>query len=83
MGKFFKEDVQLTLMRKIDKYVSDVSASGRDECCSIAESMIDEIQQIAMPNRMAVSSESVKHMDSLKRKVIQQIRHARRIAMAD
>ena len=70
-------------MRKIDKCVSDVSASGADECCSIAESMIDEIQQIAMPKGIAFSSKSVKHMDSLKRKIIQHIRDARKIAIVD
>lgn len=73
----------MVLMRKIDKHVSDASAPGADECCSIAESMIDEIQQIATPKRMAVSSGSVKHMDSLKRKIIQQIRDVRKISIVD
>lgn len=53
---------------------------GIDECCSIAESMIDEIHLIAIPETSAVPA-SGRHKGSLKRKLLRQIRQARKMAM--
>jgi len=54
---------------------------GMDECCSIAESMIEEIHQIALPERCIVSFANGRLRDSLKEKLLRQIRGARKIAM--
>lgn len=54
---------------------------GMDECCSIAESMIEEIHQIALPERCIVSFANGRLRDSLKEKLLRQIREARKIAM--
>ncbi len=54
---------------------------GMDECCSIAESMIEEIHQIAMPEYTMVSSANRRHRGSLKEKLLRQIRAARRVAL--
>jgi len=54
---------------------------GMDECCSIAESMIEEIHQIAMPEYTLASSANRRHRGSLKEKLLRQIRAARRVAL--
>jgi hypothetical protein len=53
---------------------------GIDECCSIAESMIDEIHQIVLPES-AIIPTSGRHKGSLKRMLLRQIRQARKMAM--
>ena len=53
---------------------------GIDECCSIAESMIDEIHHIAMQEKAAIPTSSG-HKGSLKEKLLRQIRQARKMAM--
>jgi hypothetical protein len=77
--KFFNEDVQLVLMKEMVKE-NHASNHGIDECCSIAESMIDEIHHIAIQEKAAISSRSG-HKGSLKEKLLRQIRLARKIAM--
>ena len=54
---------------------------GMDECCSIAESMIEEIHQIAAAERSIATFANGKHKNSLKNKLIRQIREARKMAM--
>ena len=68
-------------MKKINKDPSDGSNQGTDECCLIAESIIDELHQIAIPGKMAIPSGGGRHRGSLKKKIMQQIRNARRFAM--
>jgi hypothetical protein len=53
---------------------------GIDECCSIAESMIDEIHHIAIQEKAAIPA-SGGHKGSLKEKLLRQIRQARKMAM--
>ena len=53
---------------------------GTDECCSIAESMIDEIHHIAIQETASRPSR-VGHQGSLKEKLLRQIRQARKMAM--
>ena len=68
-------------MTKIDKDGRDRSGRGTDECCLIAESMIDELHQITISERIATPSDSGRNKVSFKRKIMQQIRNARRFAM--
>ncbi len=55
---------------------------GSDECCSIAESMIEEIHLITVQEKKDFSSGSRRHKGSLKRMLMRQIRQARKLAMA-
>lgn len=68
-------------MTKMDKDGQDGSARGTDECCLIAESMIDELHQITISDRLATPSGGGRNRVSFKRKIMQQIRNARRFAM--
>jgi UDP-N-acetylmuramyl pentapeptide synthase len=54
---------------------------GMDECCSIAESMIEEIHQIALPECSIVHSVDERHMGSFRKLLLRQIRAARKVAM--
>ena len=67
-------------MTKMDKDGRDGSGRGTDECCLIAESMIDELHQITISERIATPSDSGRNKVSFKRKIMQQIRNARRFA---
>ena len=67
-------------MTKMDKDGRDRSAWGTDECCLIAESMIDELHQITISERMATPSGGGRNRVSFKRRIMQQIRNARRLA---
>jgi hypothetical protein len=53
---------------------------GMDECCNIAESMIDEIHQIVIPENVILPT-SGRHKGSLKKMLLRQIRQARKMAM--
>lgn len=77
--KFFNEELQFIHMKEIAKENHTLN-HGIDECCSIAESMIDEIHQIGIPES-AVMPASGRHKGSLKKKLLRQIRQARRMAM--
>lgn len=57
------------------------SDQGTDECNSIAESMIEEINQIALPNMPARSTLGGRHKGSFRKRLIRQIREARKLAM--
>lgn len=54
---------------------------GPDECCSIAESMIEEIQLITIHEGKEPSG-SRRHKGSLKRMLMRQIRQARKLTVA-
>ena len=56
------------------------SNHGIDECCSIAESMIDDIHHIAIQEKASRPSRGG-HQGSLKEKLLRQIRQARKMAM--
>jgi len=68
-------------MKKMSEDCSKSSNQGTDECCLIAESMIDELHQIAVPERISIPSGGGRHKGSFKRKIMQQIKNARRFAM--
>ncbi len=65
-------------MKKIVKAEHDFRDLGEDECCSIAESMIEEIHQISLLERPTHAFE--RHKGSLKRTLLRHIRQARRVA---
>ena len=52
-----------------------------DECCSIAESMIEEINQITLPERSAGLFSGTARRGSFRKRLIRQIREARKLAM--
>jgi len=54
---------------------------GMDECCNIAESMIEEIHQIALPGFSMSASANGRHKGSLKERLLRQIKAARKVAM--
>jgi hypothetical protein len=68
-------------MKQIINDYRVASDRGADECYSIAESMIEEINQIALPKRPATSSLGGKNKGSLRKRLIRQIREARKLAM--
>ncbi len=53
---------------------------GIDECGNIAESMIDDIHQIVIPESTIMPT-SGRHKGSLKKMLLRQIRQARKMAM--
>jgi hypothetical protein len=55
---------------------------GADECCSIAESMMEEIHLLATHEKEDPSSGSGRQKGSLKRMLMRQIKQARKLAMA-
>jgi len=68
-------------MKKVVKDNRFALDRGMDECCNIAESMIEEINQIALPEFSIATSANRRHKDSLKEKLLRQIRAARKVAM--
>ena len=54
---------------------------GTDECCSIAESMIEEINQRTLPKSAIVPSFGARHKGSFRKRLLHQIREARKLAM--
>lgn len=63
-----------------DSRNSAADRSG-DECCRIAESMIEEIHQIALPEKPGIiSSSSGKSIGSFRKKLLRQLRAARKLA---
>ena len=54
---------------------------GMDECCNIAESMIEEINMIALPEFSSAPSANKRHKGSLRDRLLRQIRAARKVAM--
>jgi hypothetical protein len=68
-------------MEKIVKRNCTTLDHGINECCNIAESMIEEIHQIVILKSDAIPSSNGKHKGSLKKKLLRQIRQARKMAM--
>ncbi len=79
--KFFNEDEISVRMKEVIKDDGYTPDRGMDECCNIAESMIEEIHQIAMPGFSIATSASRRHKGSLKERLLRQIRAARKVAM--
>ncbi len=52
-----------------------------DECCSLTESMMEEIHQIMIPDSTAMPPECGRHKGSFKRMLLRQIRQAKDMAM--
>ncbi|MCK9442212.1 MAG: hypothetical protein M0Q13_12425 [Methanothrix sp.] len=68
-------------MKEVVKENRSALDRGMDECCNIAESMIEEIHQIALPEFSIAPSANRRHKGSLKERLLHQIRAARRVAM--
>ncbi|MCK9566541.1 MAG: hypothetical protein M0Q43_10895 [Methanothrix sp.] len=68
-------------MKEVVKENLSALDRGMDECCNIAESMIEEIHQIALPEYAIAPSVNRRHKGSLKEKLLHQIRAARKAAM--
>ncbi|MDM7934629.1 MAG: hypothetical protein QUS08_04480 [Methanothrix sp.] len=66
-------------MKEIFIEGKEAPEQGLDECCSIAESMLEEIHQIILPE-MPSGLGAGRHKGSLKRRLLRQIRQARRMA---
>jgi hypothetical protein len=80
-GKIFNKDVLVILMKEVIKENRSDVDSGIDECCSIAESMIEEIHQIAVQECYIVPFAVGRHKGSLKKRLLRQIRQARMAAV--
>jgi|GEM_PF-583225 len=81
--KFFNEDMQSILMKEIIKENVSGEEPSLDECCSIAESMMEEIHQIMIPDNALmpyINSGDGRHKGSLKRRLLKQIKQARIMA---
>lgn len=81
MEKFLRYDVLPKHMEGVFKENISTQDSGRDECCSIAENMIEEIHQIASPERRNMSFANGRLTCALKKKLLRQIRAARKMVM--
>jgi len=68
-------------MKEVVKENCSPRDRGMDECCNIAESMIEEIHQIALPGFSMASSANRRHKGSLKDRLLRQVRAARKVAM--
>ncbi len=79
--KLFKEDGSLIHMLEIDSDCRISSERGAEECYSIAESMIEEINQITIPERSAGIHSGTGRKGSFRKRLIRQIREARKLAM--
>ncbi len=79
--KFFNEDRISKRMKEVIKENDYALDRGMDECCNIAESMIEEIHQIASPGFSIKSSADRRHKGSLKERLLRQIKAARKVAM--
>ncbi len=67
-------------MKEIIKGTVPVNG-GSDECCSIAESMMEEIQLITIHEKKDLSG-SRRHKGSIKRMLMRQIRQAKKLTVA-
>ena len=67
-------------MKEIDERNHATLDNGNDECCSIAESMIEEIHQNEIQESISVQNANGRHKGSLKKRLLRQIRLARKIA---
>ena len=69
------------LMKEIIKENRCALDGGMDECCSIAESMIEEIHQIAVQECSIAPFAGGRHKGSFKKRLLRQIKQARKAAM--
>ncbi|HNX39418.1 MAG TPA: hypothetical protein PKK11_02455 [Methanothrix sp.] len=67
-------------MKEVIKEHRIAGDGAMEECCGIAESMIDEIHQIAMPCSPLSLRAGERHKGSFKKMLLRQIRMARRMA---
>jgi hypothetical protein len=81
MEKFFKEEGLSILMKEISSDGLISSERGADECYSIAESMIEEINQISLPKRSEGLYSGTGQKGSFRKRLIRQLREARKLAM--
>ena len=79
--KFFNEDVLSIHMKEVNIDGPTSAEFGTDECCSIAESMIEEINQRTLPKIAIVPSFGARHKGSFRKRLLHQIREARKLAM--
>lgn len=68
-------------MKEIDSNCRISSERSADECCSIAESMIEEINHITLAERQAGLCSGAGRKGSFRKRLIRQIREARKLAM--
>ncbi|NTV27177.1 MAG: hypothetical protein HGA93_00600 [Methanothrix sp.] len=68
-------------MKEIVKRNCAALDHGMNECCNIAESMIEEIHQIVILKSDAIPTSNGKHKGSLKKRLLRQIRQARKMTM--
>jgi hypothetical protein len=82
MEKFFNEDELSVHMKEvIGDGRNPASDRSADECCRIAESMIEEIHQIALPAMtVVISSSRGRSKGSFRKRLLRQIRAARKLA---
>ena len=71
----------LTAMKEDVSMTTSPSDQAQEECNHIAESMIEEIHLLGIPEGRARHTAGRRHGGSLKRKLLRQIRQARRAAM--
>ncbi len=83
IGKnFLMKTFYLDFMKEIIQEKRSPSDPSFDECCSIAESMMQEIQVIKlMERRLDESASNSKQKGSLKRKVMRQIEQVLQMSM--
>lgn len=70
----------LSILMKETVKENRIPLDDPDECCSLAESMMEEIHQIMIPDSVAASPGSGRHKGSFKRMLLRQIRQAKEMA---
>ena len=68
-------------MKEINNNCRVSSDKGSDECCSIAESMMEEINHITLAERQAGLCSGAGRKGSFRKRLLRQIREARKLAM--
>ena len=81
MEKFFNEDVLSLHMKEVVIDGRAPQDTGIDECCVIAESIIEEINQRTLPKKATVPSFGTRNKGSFRKRLLRQIREARKMAM--
>lgn len=66
-------------MKEIAEKIREPIDNVMDDCCVIAESMMEEIHQIIIPKSYAMRFSDSRHKDSLKKKLLRQIEQARKM----
>ena len=68
-------------MKEINNNCRISSERSADECCSIAESMMEEINHITLAERHAGLCSGAGRKGSFRKRLLRQIREARKLAM--